>query len=76
MINVILIILKTNTMDFSDPGDLKKLLFLIIIASLLCFGSIVIMRCLGCTECCRCCRCRCSKRRNVINVEEKPPPKP
>ncbi len=76
MINVILIILKTNTMDFSDPGDLKKLLFLIIIASLLCFGSIVIMRCLGCTECCRCCRCRCSKRRNVINVEEKPPPIP
>lgn len=68
------IILKTNTMDFSDPGDLKKLLFLIIIASLLCFGSIVIMRCLGCTECCRC--CRCSKRQNVINVEEKPPPIP
>ena len=76
MIIVILIILKTNTMDFSDPGDLKKLLFLIIIASLLCFGSIVIMRCLGCTECCRCCRCRCSKGRNVINVEEKPPPIP
>ena len=76
MIIVILIILKTNTMDFSDPGDLKKLLFLIIIASLLCFGSIVIMRCLGCTECCRCCRCRCSKRQNVINVEEKPPPIP
>ena len=74
MIIVILIILKTNTMDFSDPGDLKKLLFLIIIASLLCFGSIVIMRCLGCTECCRC--CRCSKRQNVINVEEKPPPIP
>lgn len=63
-------------MDFSDPGDLKIILLLIIIASLLFFGSIVIMRCLGCTECCRCCRCRYSKRRNVINIEEKPPPIP